>query len=57
MKSPSLKAKYQNLYAQLNVWAQESGDPQELAKYGVNVEQLAGADKKVIFYLPAISRQ
>ncbi len=46
MKSPSLKAKYQNLYAQLNVWAQESGDPQELAKYGVNVEQLAGADKK-----------
>nr|WP_211294096.1 murein transglycosylase A [Vibrio gangliei] len=45
-KSPSLKAKYQNLYAQLNVWAQESGDPKDLAKYGVDIEQLAGADKK-----------
>ncbi len=44
--SPSLKAKYQNLYAQLKVWAQESGDTSELAKYGVNVEQLAGGDKK-----------
>lgn len=44
--SPSLKAKYQNLYAQLKVWAQESGDPSQLAKYGVDVEQLAGADKK-----------
>lgn len=46
IKSPSLKAKYANLYAQLNVWAQESGDPTELAKYGVNIEQLAGADNK-----------
>ncbi|OEF26309.1 murein transglycosylase A [Vibrio rumoiensis 1S-45] len=46
IKSPSLKSKYSNLYAQLNVWAQESGDPTELAKYGVNIEQLAGADKK-----------
>lgn len=45
-KSPSLKAKYHNLYAQLNVWAQESGDPNELAKYGVNFDQLGGADKK-----------
>lgn len=46
IKSPSLKAKYAKLYAQLNTWAQESGDPNQLAKYGVSPEQLAGSDQK-----------
>ncbi|MFV0576167.1 MAG: murein transglycosylase A [Vibrio sp.] len=45
-KSPSMKAKYQNLYAQLSVWAQESGNPEDLAKYGVSVQQQSGADGK-----------
>lgn len=45
-KSPSMAATYQPLYAQLESWIQESGDPRTLGQYGVQTEQLAGSDRK-----------
>ncbi len=44
--SPSMAKRYQALYHQLNTWAIESGDPTELAGYGIQFAQLGGADKK-----------
>ncbi len=46
IKSPSMTEKFHPLYEQLRVWSQQSGDPKDLAKYGVNLQQLTGADKK-----------
>lgn len=44
--SPSLAAKYQGLYEQLNAWVLQSGKPQDLANYGVELAQLGGGDKQ-----------
>lgn len=42
--SPRLTSVYGSLYEQLNKWATESGDPQSLANYGIEIAQLGGAD-------------
>ncbi|WED21241.1 murein transglycosylase A [Vibrio sp. JC009] len=44
--SPSLAEKYQPLYEQLNAWIVQSGDPSELANFGVQFAQLGGGDKQ-----------
>ncbi|WP_375753021.1 murein transglycosylase A [Vibrio sp. HN007] len=44
--SPSLAEKYQPLYEQLNAWVLQSGNPEELANYGIQHAQLGGGDKK-----------
>ncbi len=44
--SPSMASLYQPLYQKLNDWILESGDPQELEKYGVQAAQLGGGDSK-----------
>ncbi|RQW63045.1 murein transglycosylase A [Vibrio viridaestus] len=45
-KSSSMASIYGSLYSQLNEWALQSGDPQQLAKFGVQAAQLGGGDKK-----------
>ncbi|MFC5078377.1 murein transglycosylase A [Vibrio thalassae] len=45
-KSPSMAKIYQPLYEQLEAWAIQSGDPSQLANYGVQAAQLGGGDKK-----------
>ncbi|MCG9632804.1 murein transglycosylase A [Vibrio sp. Isolate30] len=45
-KSPSMAKIYQPLYQQLNEWALQSGNPQDLANYGVQAAQLGGGDKQ-----------
>lgn len=44
--SPSMAGIYQPLYEQLNEWALQSGDPAQLADFGVQAAQLGGGDKK-----------
>ncbi len=44
--SPSMAKVYQPLYEQLNQWVLESGDPAQLAKFGVQTAQLGGGDKQ-----------
>lgn len=44
--SPSLAAKYQGLYEQLNTWVLQSGQPEELTQFGVQMAQLGGGDKQ-----------
>nr|WP_162047602.1 murein transglycosylase A [Vibrio taketomensis] len=44
--SPSMAKVYQPLYEQLNQWVLESGDPSQLAKFGVQTAQLGGGDKQ-----------
>ncbi|KAB0459463.1 murein transglycosylase A [Vibrio kanaloae] len=45
-KSPSMAKIYEPLYQQLNEWAMLSGDPSELANFGVQTAQLGGGDKQ-----------
>ncbi len=45
-KSPSMAKIYQPLYQQLEAWALQSGDPSELANYGVDAAQFGGGDSK-----------
>lgn len=44
--SPSMAGLYQPLYDQLNEWALQSGDPAQLANFGIQAAQLGGGDKK-----------
>ncbi|MGL6261126.1 murein transglycosylase A [Vibrio sp. WXL103] len=44
--SPSMAKTYQQLYQQLNDWVLQSGEPSDLAAYGVQVAQLGGADSQ-----------
>ncbi len=44
--SESMAALYQPLYSKLNDWILESGDPKDLAKYGIQAAQLGGGDDK-----------
>ncbi|GAL33049.1 membrane-bound lytic murein transglycosylase A precursor [Vibrio maritimus] len=44
--SPSMAKTYQPLYEQLETWAVQSGDPKQLANYGVQAAQLGGGDNK-----------
>jgi membrane-bound lytic murein transglycosylase A len=44
--SPSMAETYTPLYEQLKVWAEQSGDPKELAQYGVQSAQMGGGDNK-----------
>ncbi|MGO1296922.1 MAG: murein transglycosylase A [Vibrio sp.] len=44
--SPSMAKIYQSLYSQLNDWVMESGDPQDLKKFGIETAQLGGGDQK-----------
>lgn len=45
-KSPSMAKIYEPLYQQLNEWALQSGDPSQLANFGVQTAQLGGGDKQ-----------
>ena len=45
-KSPSMARTYQSLYEQLSVWALNSGEPSELANYGIQSAQLGGGDSQ-----------
>lgn len=44
--SPSMATKYQDLYQHLSEWALQSGEPTELANYGVQSAQMKGGDSK-----------
>lgn len=44
--SPSLAATYQPLYEALNRWIIQSGDPSQLAQFGVETAQLGGVDQQ-----------
>ncbi|CCN83108.1 membrane-bound lytic murein transglycosylase A [Vibrio nigripulchritudo SFn27] len=46
VKSPSMSRTFQPLYEQLSAWTLNSGDPKELANYGIQAAQLAGGDDK-----------
>jgi len=46
INSPSMAKRYQELYSQLNSWVVESGEPEELANFGIQTAQLGGGDKK-----------
>ncbi|MGF1726060.1 murein transglycosylase A [Photobacterium nomapromontoriensis] len=43
-RSPSMAAKYQALYRQVENWAAQSGKPSDLANYGIQLEQMGGGD-------------
>ncbi len=45
-KSPSMASLYQPLYEKLNDWVLDSGDPKDLAQYGIEAAQLGGGDGK-----------
>jgi membrane-bound lytic murein transglycosylase A len=45
-KSPSMANIYAPLYKQLDEWVLQSGDPAQLAKYGIQTAQLGGGDNK-----------
>lgn len=45
-RSPSMAKIYQPLYEKLNEWALQSGDPQTLSQYGIELAQLGGADNQ-----------
>ncbi|MGB2079471.1 MAG: murein transglycosylase A [Vibrio sp.] len=44
--SPRMGRKYEHLYNRLRYWAKESGDPKRLQEFGINTQQLVGADKQ-----------
>ncbi|WP_038174922.1 murein transglycosylase A [Vibrio pacinii] len=46
INSPSMARIYQPLYEQLNEWVLQSGEPTELANYGIQAAQLGGGDKQ-----------
>ncbi|WP_261857813.1 murein transglycosylase A [Photobacterium sanguinicancri] len=43
-RSPSMAEKYFPLYNQIQSWAAHSGDPTELANYGIQAAQMGGGD-------------
>lgn len=45
-RSPSMASIYQPLYQQLTDWAMQSGDPKDLANFGVQAAQLGGGDSQ-----------
>lgn len=45
-RSASMAAIYQPLYQQISEWILQSGDPQDLANFGIQAAQLGGGDKK-----------
>lgn len=45
-RSSSMAKTYQDLYAQLDAWVINSGDPNQLANYGIQAAQLGGGDGK-----------
>lgn len=45
-RSAAMAAIYQSLYEKLNEWVLQSGDPAELAQFGVQTAQLGGGDKQ-----------
>jgi len=45
-KSPSMANTYQALYEKLNEWVLQSGDPSQLASFGIQTAQLGGGDKQ-----------
>ncbi|MDA0149132.1 murein transglycosylase A [Vibrio sp. LaRot3] len=45
-KSPSMANTYQPLYEKLNEWVLQSGDPSQLASFGIQTAQLGGGDKQ-----------
>jgi membrane-bound lytic murein transglycosylase A len=45
-QSPSMASKYHDLYQQLSDWSMHSGEPAELADFGVESAQLRGGDNK-----------
>ncbi|MDN3683749.1 hypothetical protein QW180_05245 [Vibrio sinaloensis] len=45
-KSSSMAKVYQPLYEKLNEWVLQSGDPSELANFGIQTAQFGGGDKK-----------
>ncbi|MGF1719878.1 murein transglycosylase A [Vibrio kyushuensis] len=46
INSPSMAATFEPLYEKLNEWALQSGDPSELANFGIEFAQLGGGDDK-----------
>ncbi|PSW01667.1 murein transglycosylase A [Photobacterium lipolyticum] len=44
-RSSSMTSKYQTLYRQIDNWAEQSGDPSQLANYGIQVAQMGGGDE------------
>ncbi|WP_420911163.1 murein transglycosylase A [Vibrio aestuarianus] len=44
--SPSMAAIYQPLYEQISEWALQSGEPKDLANFGIQAAQLGGGDKQ-----------
>lgn len=46
LTSPSMAQVYQPLYARLNEWVLQSGDPSELAQFDIQTAQLGGGDKQ-----------
>ena len=44
-RSSSMTSKYQALYSQIDNWAEQSGDPSQLANYGIQVAQMGGGDE------------
>ncbi len=44
--SPSMTMRYQGLYTQLQLWADESGDLATLTSYGIDFSQMGGGDKQ-----------
>lgn len=44
--SPSMAKKYTDLYQTLSEWALQSGNPDELENYGIQVAQMRGGDKQ-----------
>lgn len=44
--SPSMARVYQPLYEKLNEWVLQSGDPAQLADFGIQSAQLGGGDKQ-----------
>ncbi|GAD81020.1 murein transglycosylase A [Vibrio ezurae] len=44
--SPSMAAKYHDLYEQLSEWALQSGDPADLKRFGVQSAQMRGGDNQ-----------
>lgn len=44
--SSRLRGQYQNLYNKIRYWQKESGDPAKLQEFGIQTQQVVGADKE-----------
>lgn len=45
-RSPSMASVYKPLYERLNEWVLQSGDPKDLAGFGIQAAQMGGGDNK-----------